>query len=69
MPKYVIITEETYKMLTRDYLKLQALECGGVDNWEWYGEALDEYLKEAEVENFDDINCGFIVNPIDIFNK
>ena len=30
--------------------KLQALEAGGVDNWEWYGEAIAPFVKDLEKE-------------------
>ena len=30
-----------YKRLKRDGLKLEYLECGGVDNWGYYGDALN----------------------------
>lgn len=36
------ITAERLKTLERAEAKLQALEAGGVDNWEWYGESLKE---------------------------
>ena len=32
--------------LERAEAKLQALEAGGVDNWEWYDESLKDYRKE-----------------------
>jgi hypothetical protein len=28
--------------------KLQCLENGGVDNWEWYGDSLKEYYSEDD---------------------
>jgi len=42
------ITVEKYKSLLDDSRKLAALEAGGVDNWEWYGESLKEYYAENE---------------------
>ena len=30
--------------------KLQALENGGVDNWEWYDQALGSFIKDIEAE-------------------
>lgn len=27
---------------------LCALEAGGVDNWEWYGESIKDFFKEEE---------------------
>lgn len=38
--------------LMRDSIKLELLEAGGVDNWDWYGESLKDYeqrLKEAKL--------------------
>lgn len=34
--------------LERAERKLQALEAGGVDNWEFYGEALSDWHKDNE---------------------
>jgi len=49
------LTPERIKELERAEAKLNALEAGGVDNWEWYGESLKEYNKtvrlEEELEN------------------
>ena len=32
--------------IERRLAKLDALEAGGVDKWEWYGESLKEWFKE-----------------------
>ncbi len=37
----VTISAEHYLSLTRSELVLEALEAGGVDNWEWYSDAFD----------------------------
>jgi hypothetical protein len=37
------ISKEQYQQLLDRDRKLAALERGGVDNWEWYGEALKDY--------------------------
>jgi hypothetical protein len=42
------ITKEEYDELVDRDRKLTALECGGVDNWEWYGESLSQYYDEKE---------------------
>ena len=39
--KAVIIPKNELASLLRDSDKLHRLECGGVDNWEWYGESLN----------------------------
>lgn len=50
----VTITKREYLELQKQSLKLSYLERGGVDNWEWYGESLDnEYddtLEELDME-------------------
>ena len=38
----IIIPKNEFASLLRDSDKLHRLECGGVDNWEWYGEALND---------------------------
>lgn len=39
----VEITEQEYRSLQADATKLAALEDAGVDNWEWYDEAMKAY--------------------------
>ena len=46
----VKISAKRLKELERSAAKLNALECGGVDNWEWYGESLKEWNKENRLE-------------------
>lgn len=61
--KKVEISESEYQKMQRQIEKLEALEKGGVDNWEWYGESLKEWFKENEldellddaIENINDI--------------
>lgn len=40
--------------LLEAYFKLAALESGGVDNWEWYGDSLCQYLQEDEMSKTQD---------------
>jgi len=40
----VEITKKEYESLLRDSAILRALESGGVDNWEWYDEALSSFF-------------------------
>lgn len=52
----VKVSASKLKELQRDQAKLRALECGGVDNWEWYDEALKEYRETIEhEENLEDM--------------
>lgn len=58
MTHEVKITKRYLETLERAQAKLQALEAGGVDNWEWYGESLKEFRKEEQtdelIENYVD---------------
>lgn len=53
--KYYIVEEKLLKNLWINDLKLAALESGGVDNWEWYGESINDFLKEQKAKNFEDL--------------
>ena len=39
----ITITKARYDEMRKDELKLIALDNAGVDNWEWYSTAMDEY--------------------------
>ena len=47
---YLVPRAELLELLEARY-RLAALECGGVDNWEWCGESLRDYLKDYANEN------------------
>ena len=42
MEKFYVLSETQLKLLLRYKAELNALECGGVDNWDWYGESIHE---------------------------
>lgn len=46
------IDEKTLKGLLISRYELDALECGGVDNWQDYCDVLNDYLEDYE--NFED---------------
>ena len=50
----ITITKSEYVRLQRDSRLLAALEAGGVNNWEWYSDSINdnypEYWSEAERE-------------------
>ena len=48
MSETVTITKEEYDRLIYRDLKLEALEAGGVDNWEWYDDSLEDFRKEQD---------------------
>ncbi len=43
--KYRLVPEQHLRDFIRAWLRLQALESGGVDNWEWYGYSLRDFLE------------------------
>lgn len=54
--KKYILTEVQLEKLLRRSLLLNALECGGVDNWSWYGESIGEFINSWAEENNKDSN-------------
>lgn len=42
----VTISKRVYDSLLDSEAMLTALEDGGVDNWQWYGESLRDYWAE-----------------------
>ena len=58
----IIIPKNEFADLLRDSDKLNRLECGGVDNWDWYGESLnDSSYEEIQDMSDDDLIdfCGY----------
>lgn len=66
MAKY-ILTENQLKSLLEDQATLEALENGGVDNWEWYSESLYEspYWNESTGK----MNVDSLLNNYSTSNK
>lgn len=50
MTKSVTISKSEIERLRMIESKMAALEKGGVDNWEWYGESLASWREENEVK-------------------
>lgn len=63
---YYKISKETLLNLLAARLELDQLECSGVDNWSWYGEGYQEFMKEAasdyilEEEIPEDIDAEYV---------
>jgi hypothetical protein len=51
----ITITKAQYNELIDDQLRLLALQQSGVDNWDWYGDAMDQYRTWKEEANDKDI--------------
>ena len=58
MKKYRLVEENKLIDLLEAYNRLQALENGGVDNWEWYG-ALGDFLEAWITEKGLDPDCDW----------
>ena len=46
----ILVEKEVLRNLIEENLELTALECGGVDNWSWYSEAIRSFIK-MELDN------------------
>lgn len=44
----VVISLREYKELLYDSKKLNCLMNNGVDNWDWYGEAMNEFNEDED---------------------
>lgn len=56
-----LIEEEELAELLRDSAKLAALENGGVDNWLWYSESLNDsnYWEEFEDKSDEELTKDY----------
>lgn len=63
---YYKISKETLLNLLAARLELDQLICSGVDNWSWYGEGYQEFMKEeasdyiSEEEIPEDIDAEYV---------
>lgn len=62
--EFVILDKPTYQYLMDETYFLTALEASGVDNWEWYGDAYDEFHKMEHEVN--EICAGKKILPYDL---
>ena len=53
MEQQFYISENRLLELLETEAKFIALENGGVDNWEWYGQSFNEYLDLCDAYNFE----------------
>ena len=57
--EYVLVPKKDFQALVSGYLFMSAGEIGGVDNWEWWGESIDDFIKsynEGNDTNFTDMD-------------
>lgn len=64
----VVISVDEYFKLVKDQEKLNALEMGGVDNWEGYGDALyeDPFGEPTEWSTLDDMTPNEFIEAYQI---
>ena len=47
---YCLVPKDELEDLLYDSLRLQALDCGGVDNWSGYGRSIEDFIEAAQVD-------------------
>ena len=52
--KMYLISESELTTILANHYKLIALECGGVDNWSWYSDACNDWLKDVRPADLDE---------------
>lgn len=58
---YIISKEDLHKLLEAEAI-LNALEAGGVDNWNYYGEAINDALNGTGYETVSDFVDGELMS-------
>lgn len=57
--EYVLVPKSEFQDLVSGYLYMNAGDNGGVDNWEWWGESINDFIKsynEGNDTNFKGMN-------------
>ena len=54
-----LVSEYKLRKLLEDSNKLAALECGGVDNWDWYSYSIGDYIADFRRSNHDLVKEAF----------
>lgn len=47
---YCLVPKDELKELLCDSLTLQALDCGGIDNWSNYERSIEDFIEAAKVD-------------------
>ena len=54
--EYVLVPKSEFQDMVEGYLMMLAGECGGVDNWSYWGDAIDDFIEsyhEGNKTNFE----------------
>lgn len=57
--EYVLVPKREFQYMVESYLMMLAGEAGGVDNWDWWGESISEFIttyNSANDTNFEDMD-------------
>jgi hypothetical protein len=49
--EYVLVSKDEFQEMIEKYLYMFAAEAGGVDNWDWWGESIEDFIAEYNTEN------------------
>ena len=49
--KDIVISRDELKEMHEDAMLMEALRNGGVDNWDWYGDSIGEFLDFINEDN------------------
>ena len=70
---FLIVPRELMEEVLEGHLRWCALESGGVDNWEWYGASMKDFLEESDVNSISQLakeevdgfpTCEMLVNSL-----
>lgn len=70
---FLIVPRELMEEVLEGHLRWCALESGGVDNWEWYGASLQDFLGENNINSISQLakeeidgfpTCEMLVNSL-----
>lgn len=62
----VTMTKEEYAALQLRNHRLAALEYGGVNNWEWYGESLEIYARNEGCQDWNTFEDAILCRKKDM---
>ena len=49
--EYVLVPKDIFQEMVEKYLYMLAGEAGGVDNWEWWGESIEDFIADYNGAN------------------
>lgn len=55
--EYVLVPKNEFQQMVRKYLYMLAGEAGGVDNWDWWGESIEDFINSYNEGNKTNFEC------------